>query len=360
MDIEKEIRLIHKMPHNALRDDKLYHLYQYLIYLLDSEQIDREKYDVIKAMIGYKPSFQTSLTSDCEDSLYLLTCLYDEILNNASKYSIVQTNSTHIEIKKYLPYVIEFFKYLGVYEIYIDIKNSNLFYLSSNLKHYNFFGTTYNIGNGRSSIIVKNGNDFRTLLTIVHEIGHAYENYLKKDLYVRKNRYFDSECLSTAFEYLFIEFLRNNNLVDDNFLSISEKNNLIIDLSRMDNAYVYNNYTFEQQIKLDNNDLKIPIEEFNRFTIIKANSYNINKVDNTCILKKSYNYYGYGFLFAMAMRERFLEDEQGAKEYIQSFPKFIYYNILDTHFGRDLIKLIPDNEYINATNDYVDKVLSKK
>ena len=360
MDVDKEIKDILKMKHNSSRDNRIYYLYQCLSYLLDSEQIDKETHDVYKKMIGYKPPFIKPSTIDCEDSLHLLTCLYEDVLNNASKYDLIKTINPHIEIEKYLPYVIEFFKYMGANEIYNNIINNNLLSLKSDLKNYTLYGSTYNLGNGKSAIIIKNGNDFRTLITLVHEIGHAYENYLKKDTFTRKYQYIDTECLSTTFEYLFIQFLKDNNLVDENILSIGERNNIIMDIWCMDNAYIYNNYTFNKKIIPNNQDIIIPVEIFNKLSIIKTGNYSLNKETQTCLLRRYRNYYSYGLLFAMVILERFKEDEHETKKFIQNFPKLLYYDIPNNHFGRDLIKLIPNDEYINTTNNYVDKVLSKK
>ena len=62
----------------------------------------------------------------------------------------------------------------------------------------------------------------------------------------------------------------------------------------------------------------------------------------------------------MVILERFKEDEHETKKFIQSYPKLLYYDIPSTHFGYDLIKLISDNEYVNVTNNHIDKILSKK
>ena len=357
MNINYQIKKIRMMPRSIERDMKVYYLYQYLHFLLHSRKISEKEFDNFKKIIGYKPLNKNIPAKDLNKSLLLLTCLYDVVLNNANNYNLSYKNSPSINIDEYIPYVIEFFNYIDndIYKIYNKIKESNLLLFVNSINYRDVYGETHNIGKGKSSIIIKNDNNFRTLLTLVHEMGHAYAFYLNRNLPNRKPFFIDTECLPVTFEYLFMQFLRNNNLIDNKILTISEKNRLIANLSRMDIAYVYNDLLFELGINpcsMQGSKLIVLPKIYDMFSIIKPNKYlNEEKKAN---LKNYSNFYGYGFLFAMVMQERFIKNEKETKKFIKGFPNYAY-----NHLGYELIESISDDEYIDATSKYIDKVLSK-
>lgn len=352
MDILKEIQEIRLMPHNDSRDKRVYYLYKYLYYLFDSGQIDQTKFDVIKNLIGCKPSVLSVPIMDQYESLYLLTCLYDEVLNTAKEYNIMQSESPKINLDDYMAYAIDFLKYMDVYRLYKEIKDNNLLSFIKNNTNYAYRGTTYDINDGKSCIVVQNNNDIFTLITLIHEMGHAYAFHLSKDFTKRKPYSFESECLSITFEYLFMEFLRKNKLIDSGLLKKANIGRLSDLLVCMDIAHVFNNYTFDNNFKVKK-EINIQHSDFKKLCILNSTHFYKPYFDYYTVKFKN-NYYAYGFLFAMVMRERFKQNEKETREYLELFPSFAY-----DHLGYELIKTIASDEYISATNKYIEKTLTK-
>ncbi len=352
MDILKEIQEIRMMPHNELRDKKIYHLYKYLYYLYDSGQIDETKFEVTKKIIGCKPLELNVPPIDQYESLYQLTCLYDEILNNAKEYNIQQFDSFKIDLDEYMAYAIEFFKFMNVYDLYRDIKDNNLLSFINSKTNYTYRGKTYELGDGKSCIVVENNNDLFTLITLVHEMGHAYAFYLRKDYPKRKPYGFETECLSITFEYLFLEFLRKNKLIKPKILKTTNIGRLSDLLIVMDFAHTYNNYIFDNNLKVKR-EINIPQQNMEKLCMIKHNNL-LRLPHDYYTLKFRSNYYAYGFLFAMVMKERFRQDENETRKYLESLPSLAY-----NYLSSELIKSIPSAEYISTTNKFISKTLTK-
>ena len=123
----------------------------------------------------------------------------------------------------------------------------------------------------------------------------------------------------------------------------------------MDTAYVYNDLLFELGINpytMQGSKLIVLPEIYDMFSIIKPNKY-LNE-EKKADLKSYSNFYGYGFLFAMVMQERFIQNAKETKKFIKAFPNYAHNNL-----GYELIESISDDEYINATSKYMNKILSK-
>ena len=240
MNIGSQIKKINMMSPGVDRDLKIIYLVQYLYFLLYSNEISLDEFKHIYKNINYDVNGKTIANSDLDNSILLLTCLYEEILNYANHYNTFFVDSPKINYNEMLKYVEEFLKYIdySIYKEYKEMSNSNLVKMVKRLSCAS--GLTFKIGNGKNCILVENLRDFYTIITLVHEIGHVYYDHLSQKIPNNKAPFIETECLSVTFEYLFILFLKNNHLIDRNTLDMGERNVFIRNLSIMNNAYIYN------------------------------------------------------------------------------------------------------------------------
>ena len=111
----------------------------------------------------------------------------------------------------------DFMALLGddVFKIFCDIIiNDNIYYNSLRVKHFGYSCNSSAIDN--TCIVIRDiPSSLYFYITLAHEFGHCYQNYLLRNQcdYSHSNPYW--EITSMLFEKLFIEYLKNNHLIDN-------------------------------------------------------------------------------------------------------------------------------------------------
>lgn len=139
---------------------------------------------------------------------------FSNIIDNFHKeyfYSAGYYSKFKVNHNQMLNLIREFFKTLGddVLNMYDRLYDSNQLIISP-LDDYTC-GITYNNAplNDPGIVLMNSENDFLFYMTIIHEIGHCYQDYL-----LRNQRNFSvlspySELTSHLFEFLFFDYLKN-------------------------------------------------------------------------------------------------------------------------------------------------------
>ena len=356
MNVESKLKKIHMMPRGVERSLELYYLAQYSHYLLHKGIISEDEYKSIAKEADYKRTGRKISNADIVDTLVQLTCLYEEVLKYSNNYTLFYI-SPYISFQEYLPFVFEFFKYIdnNLYNHFCNIKYNDFFSIIPEYDNQTS-GTTYDIGMGKSSILLKENTYFNLIKNLVHEMGHAYENFLNQTSPCVKSNYFAQECLSISLELLFMKFLRDNHLGDSTIIDEGERRIYTNKLRFMNNAYIFNNLVFDEKSfkyeEINNVGYTISLNTYNELSLIKMNHKFF--IDDKEQVTNYHNFYGYGLLFALVILDMFTQDEKEARNIIKTFPSFI-----NSHKEIEIINRFSDDEYLEANKKYADRVLSK-
>lgn len=357
MRIDKQIKKINMMSPGIKRDLEIQYFQHYLLFLLDSQTIDAIAYNAYMNQVIPKAYTKHIPGIDVDNSLCALSFLFDVALTNASKYELFNLKWPNVDFNKYLQYVKGFFDLIDpeVCKLFCEMVDKDLITLVAKIKTRPLGGETCTIGNGKSSIVIEYNKSFYSILALVHEMGHAYHNYLSKCFPTYKDNFIDTECISMTFEFLFLTFLRDNHLINSDILDVLERNNLVAELCTMNDAYVYNSIISDSNIRDYSILNKIEVERikeiYSKYTIIKNSFILRNRKKNLTFYD---NFYGYGLLFAIMVRKMFINDKKEAIKLIKRFPSYA-----NEHSGYELIETFNDHSYINPFIEYTDKILSK-
>ena len=230
----------------------------------------------------------------------------------------------------------------------VNAKSISISDVDTDKEHY------FKLDGDTSAIIIRFDTiPFYKIFAIVHELGHAYFHYLGRGVPTLMRSNLANESMPRIFEHLFLEYLRNNYLIDHNTLDLYERFLFMHELSITNSVYIVNKLLIEQKIPadfhLENIKIKLDPNDYNKLSIINP------KYDKEQeYLGFTYNYYAYAFLLALVMKERFSKDELEARKFIKNFPA--YARELES---TELINLFDKSEYINSTNKNISRVFSK-
>ena len=335
-------------------------VYTYLIYLMESNQMKKSEIVKILQQINEIGSFLKHHVSDEKKSInpllesaYVLNPIYKDILTYANKYPLFDVNIPHVNINKLFAYANNFLNY-------IDPKLSSLLgYLIENeliiaTSIDDFGGKCYNLGGNTSGIILNyNTVNFYQGVALVHEMGHAYYNYLSKGNPNLVKNYIGRECIPRILEQLFLIFLREKHLVNNDYIERYERYFMMHQLKLTNSVYIINklliNGAIKENFHIENIKALLPQETFDAFSIIKQKN---NKYQR--FMEYTNNYYSYAFLLSMIVRENYLENKDEAINFLKEIPYYSReYNALE------FINLFDKNDYLNATKKNISRVLSK-
>ena len=280
--------------------------------------------------------------------------LYKNILTYANNYNLYKTNIPDTNIAKLFNYAKDFFYFIDkdALSLFNSLVDNDLVF-ESNLE--SFGGKCYKLNGYKSAIVI----DYYTLafykiFALVHEMGHAYYHYLGRDYQHLIRTNLANECMPRIFEHLFIEYLRNNHLIDKDILDQYERFFIIHELSITNSVYIINKLLLENVIDvnfhIENIKAKLTFDDYYNLSIIKPQNN-----DNQDFLTYNCNYYAYAYLLSMVIKERFNKDETETRKIIKTLPT--YARELS---ATELIDLFDKTEYINATHKNISRVLSKK
>ena len=360
MNVDGIIKKINMKPSSIERSIITANLFNYLRFLRDSKQISDKDLVSYVAKINdthtySKHYIQAELPRVREilDITGLLNELYINVLNHANRYQLFTPNLPETNIIKLIKYAKEFFKYIDndFYKLFMTIVDNNRLFESEKL---DYGGICFNIGQGQSALVLRYDTyNLYKIFTLVHEMGHAYHNYLTRAKPLLNQTYLSIECISRTFEQLFFIFLRDNHLLDNNSLDTYERIFHMHQLKITNSSYIVNRLLLEKSIPTNFylNRIKpdLTYEEYQQLSIIKVKCPEYQN-----FLSYDYNFYSYAFMFSLIMREMFIEDERNAKKFIQNFTSY------DKNLSAfELLNLFDKTEYLNATNKNTSRILSK-
>ena len=359
LNIDEMIDKVNLMPNNKERALKICMIYSYMNFLLDSHQIRPDSAEeklkrivdvetFLKHFVRDEKKYYGSLLS----SIYILNPIYEDILNYANKYPLFKPYIPSVNIDKMVEYLRSFLNHidptlLALLDKFIDKQ----FIVEATLKDMG--GRCHKFDGYNSGIVLQfNTNYFYKVVAIVHEMGHAYYHYLNKSMPTLSKSNIANESLPKILEYLFIEYLRINRLMDENSLNQYERFFMTHHLDIMNSVYIVNKLLIDGTIEISGDPAKMkvemPLETYYNLSIVK-----IKSEDSKNYMKFDKNYYAFAFMLAMIMRENYVEDPKAAIEVIKELPQLA----LDTD-AIEFIDLYDKTDYLNATKKNLSRVLS--
>lgn len=335
-------------------------VYTYLKYLMDSNQMTKEEAAKVLQHINEIDSFLKHYVQDENkginailESSYILNPMYKDILNYANKYRLFRINIPSVSINKLITYAKDFLYHIDpkLFSLLNYLIENDLVVMTS-LDDAN--GKCFRLTSDKSGIIINYDNvDFGEVATVIHEMGHAYYNYLSKGNPNLVKSNIAIECIPRILEQLFLVFLKENNLLDNNTITQYERYFMMFQLNLTNSVYIINKLLMSGSIKGDFHIEKIKTlmshEDFNNLGIIKQKDDSYQ-----CFMDFIDNYYSYAFLLSMIVRENYIEDKDGTREFIKEIPYYSReYNAIE------FIDMFHKTDYLNATKKNISRVLSK-
>ena len=358
MNIDGTIKKINMMKNTQEKRILIKSLYEYLYFLSNSNQISKELFqNYLDQILDFNELFYKVYKEEAYNlydyilSLNTLNNLYKGILKYANNYHKFIIEFTSCNFDKLYQGAKDFFKYLGndVYNLFERLYNNNLIIENASLDA----GTCYNFNNGTSGIIIHQNIDFISkVITLVHEMGHAYYNYLSNTKPSLNTTTIALECPSLMFEQLFLLYLNENNIIGEKTINNLERSFHYRELLHTNSSYIINKLINNNQLDFNFNmhdiNKEINKEEYNKLGIfnkvVTDNNY-INFYDN---------FYSYGYLFSNIIREKFIKNEKETLKYIKEILSLT--KVLNTE---EFINLFSKEEYLNQTNKNISRVFKK-
>ena len=361
MNIDGQIKKLNMMPVSKERSMQFRALREYLHFLHRVENISKEEFADIMNGVNesnyYIEHFATDEYPRVQEMLNIenkLNGLYKGVLNYAKHYSLFTEEIPLVNLNKMRKAVTEFLKFIDndAYRIYNDLINDKLIY-EALLKDAG--GVCYNISGDKTAIVLKYDTAFfYKALSLVHEIGHSYYFYLARTNPHLAVTGIAIESMSRTFEQLFLLYLKENHIIDSNVLAIYERFFLMQQLDIINGCYIVNRLLSNNQIKpsfyLSEIKPDLSYEDYCKSCIIKP----VNEEEFKDYLSYNRNYYAYGHLLSMVIRERFSKDEQETRKLIKDIPY-----LAKVYTASEFIDLFSKNEYMNANNKNTARVLKK-
>ena len=354
------IKQINMMKDNKARFQKYNNLIWTLSFLYQINEITSEELDNYLGMLVDTDKMKKLFTKPKELSLHdiyanteKLNKIYRPILSNIKNHEFKMQKYGIDDFDKILYYVEDFFKLLGndVYKLYLNIIKHNLI-----VEKRNSVSNIFNILNkGELSSIILEMNivPLYKAINLVHEVGHAYDNYLNKTQDYKRAFQINVEFTSITFELLFLFYLKENNLISERLQKVSFQNYYTDYLLRMNNAYIYNKLFLEHKLPTN-------LRTFNRKYFNQDNLFNEGIIKNP--LSKEYledishysNYYALGLLFSSYYLTKFQSNPKDTIKEIKDF------SCLSNNFNtNDVINYYNIDELIKNTIKITSKILKK-
>ena len=195
--------------------------------------------------------------------------------------------------------------------------------------------------------------NFYKTLAFVHEMGHAYYHYLTMAYPNLTRSKITSEVMPRIFEQLFLVFLKENHLIDENSIEKYERFFIIHQLNLTNSTYILNKLLMSGIINSDfhveNITANLSNKDYYRLSIIKPKTDDFKKY-----ISFTTNYYSYAFLLSMIMRENYVEDHEETIKLIKKLP-LLSENMDNIEF----INMFNKTDYLNTTKKNISRVLSK-
>lgn len=348
------------MPNSKEKALEICAVYSYMNFLIDSKQIEESEVQETLKQINDVEVFLSHYITDEKkdignllDSVYILNPIYKDILTYANNYSLFSVNIPNANIKDLINYAKDFLNCID--PNLLDLLNKlidNELIVEAEIN--DFGGKCHKINGDYSGIIIRyNTMNFYKAITVVHEMGHAYYHYLNKSnpTLVRSN--IANEIIPRIMEQLFLVYLRENHLLDENKLDQYERFFMLHQLNITNSVYIINklliNGIVNTDFHVEKMKTQLEYDDYYNLSIIKPKDDNFQQY-----LSFIYNYYSYAFILSMIIRENYLEDKSATIKYIKEIPNLA----LDMN-ACEFISQFDKNDYLNATKRNISRVLSK-
>ena len=359
INISGLIKKINMMPNSKEKAIKICLLYSYINFLIDSRQLSMDDANTILKNINEMEVFikhyvkdERTQVNSILDSTELLNFLYEDILKYANNYPLFNTFVPKVNIQNLMNYAKDFLNY-------IDPKALDLFnkliaeelIVETIITDYG--GKCHKLNGEVSGIIIRYDTmPFYKIFTLIHEMGHAYYHYLNKSTpnLIRTN--IANECMPRIFEQLFLLYLKDNYLIDENSINQYERFFTIHQLNITNSVYIINKLLINDFINpnfhIENIKSVLSFKDYYDLSIIKPKNNDFQQY-----LSFNNNYYSYAYLLSSIVRENFIQDPVETKKFIKEIPFYAKNN------SYDFINLFDKNDYLNATKKNISRVLSK-
>lgn len=319
------LKMINKLNHmkNAnIKDEYTKEIIAYALFIYYSGYITDNEFNEAISNISLN-SYTTMYTKEKNETICdlinsnnILNDFYRKTLLLYYNYRLEEKNIVSLN-KNIKEYFLSFLKYMNCYDLYCDIVSKKRISYTSPV-----LNDSICIGNKSNSYIVINEADgLYRYISLVHEIAHALEN---KTLKTRK-KHFDmpyvSETMSITFSRIFLEYLKENNVLSSNDLNCI-KINFEINCHR----FIEWSFLMTEAVREGN------------FTI---SDYNINILLDGVKATRSLTDHNYslGSVFSVSLLNMWRKNE---KAFISDIPSMLYYlNQMDL---KDLINFFDKHD----------------
>ena len=360
ININGLINKVNLMPNNKDKAMKTCLIYSYINFLVDSNQLEKSKVKKILEQINDIDIFFKHYITDEKkeinsilNSIYYLNPIYKDILNYANNYPLFNIDLPNANIENLIKYAKDFLNYIdpNLIKLFNRLIDNQLI-VETSVDDYG--GKCHKLNGNVSGIIIRYDTlNFYKVLTVVHEMGHAYYHYLNKCFpnLIRSN--IANECIPRIFEQLFLIYLKENYLIDENSLNKYERYFMLHQINITNAVYIVNKLLMDNIINddfnIDNIKTKMSFNDFYNLSIIKPKNNDFQKY-----LLFTNNYYSYAFILSSIIRENYLQNKDDTIKFIKEIPSLsIDFDALE------FIDLFSKNDYLNATKKNISRVLSK-
>ena len=358
-NIEGLIKKINNMPDNKERYRLFHTIHNTLLFYVEAKVLTNdEKNEILDKLIDCEK--QNSIHSNnynkiVIDTYYntnMINSLYKPVLTKANNYPFYFQIYNNIDIDKLLVLAEEFLYMIdkNLYGLYKKMIKDNLI---NEIFNYNYGGScTYINGDNSEIILNHNPNNIYMIFALIHEMGHAYDNYLNKTQDYKRDNQINTEVTSLTFELLFAYFLLENNIKEKEEIKKRYRNYIQVYLALMNNAYIYNKLYFDKNVLMHEKVLNELTSEIIDSISLLQNNFSHKYSEELDFYN---NRYGIGLLFSCAFLERFKRDMRSTIQEIKDLSCIS--NNLNT---KEILSYFNKTELINATNKNILKVLKKR
>ena len=188
-----------------LRQKRIQEIYSSAFFMYYTRKISLEEYQDVKQLLEYDNTFKQQRNEYIDNFLVHqleLSEMYDKSIEIASKFDKKHTTINKKDL--FLNESIEFLKYINCYKLYEKLKHEKMIDFNNKLADQSYCLSA----GGLSYIILKKDSEsYGTGKTLAHEIGHAMQNYVLRDIKIPSTSFLDIEIFSVLFERILFDFL---------------------------------------------------------------------------------------------------------------------------------------------------------
>ena len=303
-EINLKIININAMQDSKEKDKEIAKLISYATYMYYTGNLEGSNYRLL--LTNLKDKKRQDIINNYENNRIKNFIKYnDELINyfyliyyRYQKYNLDYIDD-YIDYKNISFAMNEFLKYLNIYDLFHNLLDNKMIGKSSIINESNLTINNYD----NSYIVIGNFLKHNLLYydLFVHEIGHAYVNKILKDRKIYNPNSLYKEIIPITFERIFIDYLKENNLInlgDLKRLIINEETMRLVELS----------YTLKTCDVLKNDE----------YQLINNDIFKINDIKE--IYSFDYHYYAIANIVSIYLLNIYKQDKE---KFINNLPSII-------------------------------------